>query len=175
MVRERRAPHAPQVDVLMAADATHDKVADSCVNCHVQKAHGGGGHTFRAKGRADEAKVLRAEIEPLLDAARERLSTRVKSLRACGGKNRGAGIAARGQFLIVVSASGHDLGDCDADGKIAGAEKSFVVPDDSLAGDAYDYFLLQRDRSFGYHNPAFARTTLARIAGKSSAEAAGPR
>jgi hypothetical protein len=66
-------------------------------------------------------------------------------------------------MMVVVDDGGHDLGDCNQDGKIADGEKSALIPDDALAGDAYDYFLIERDKSFGFHNPTFTRATLTRL------------
>ncbi|HJZ87876.1 MAG TPA: hypothetical protein VKN99_22030 [Polyangia bacterium] len=153
-VRERRAPHAPQAELVQAR---HEP--DLCVTCHVQKDHGGGGHTFAAGGaQAVKAHEVRARIEPLLAAARDELARRASAIRACG--RRGAGIEVRGEFMVVVDASGHDLGDCNQNGQIDAGETSVRPPDDALAARAYDYFLIERDKSFGYHNPELAEKIL---------------
>jgi hypothetical protein len=148
-IKERRAPHAPQADVLSAEGGVSAK--DLCVSCHVQKDHGGGGHTFEPKHdkRDDEHAAL--------EAARARLAARTQTLSACGRK--GAGVAVRDTMMVVVDASGHDLGDCDGNGKIEGSEKSFLVPE-ALAAAAYDFFTIERDGSLGAHNPSLFKQVI---------------
>jgi hypothetical protein len=123
----------------------------------VQKDHGGGGHTFEPKH--DQRDAERAALE----AVRAQLAERTKSLTACG--RRGAGMAVRDTRMVIVDASGHDLGDCDGSGKIEGAEKSFLVPE-PLAKAAYDFFLIERDGSLGAHNPTLWSRTLKTLGAK---------
>jgi hypothetical protein len=172
-IRERQAPHAPQTDVLYAA-GHRPAEPDLCVTCHVQRQHGGGGHTFEVSSATlKEASALRSAVEQLLAAARERLSERARRFTACADRRHGAAIAARDGKMVVLDDSGHDLGDCDRDGRIAPPERTFLVQDDALAADAWDFLLIERDGSHGAHNPEFARATLARLAGLPRAPARG--
>src|SRR5437667_149407 len=81
------------------------------------------------------------------------LGRRAARVTGCRDARRGAAIDARGEFMVVLDESGHDLGDCDRNGRIEAGETSALVPA-SLAEDAYDLLAVERDKSFGFHNHA---------------------
>jgi hypothetical protein len=161
-IKERRAPHAPQADMLYAEGQNPTKDApDLCVTCHVQKDHGGGGHTFVPGGKNKQIMdEVRDNLHRNLEEARANLAARTRSFTGCG--RHGAGVAVRDTMMVVIDEGGHDLGDCDQNGKIDGNEKSFLVPE-SLAPMAYDFLVLERDGSLGYHNASYAMHLLDRM------------
>jgi predicted CXXCH cytochrome family protein len=146
-----------------ARDGDAENLAACGGHCHP------GRERFDLRAREDfdgdgVVETNRQEIDGLLEALRAALGAELarRGLAACGGA--AAGVGTTQGHLVLVDVKGGDLGDCDRDGKLAGAERPAVLP--AAAADlypvAYNYLLVRRDASHGLHNLPFAVAVLQR-------------
>jgi len=138
-----------------------------CQVCH------DGRESFDPRARHDydgNAKVqsVRQEVDGLMVLLQSRLSAAIVG-RGYAGCDPGAtaGVFVKRGFaqkIVVTDAQGFDLGDCDRNGVVERKEQPFLFPDTDLLlhKAAYNYLLVQSDKSRGLHNLPFVVSLLQR-------------
>lgn len=138
-----------------------------CQSCHA------GRQSFNPRAIADfdgdgQVKGVREEIEGLMNLLKTTLKEAIATTQytGCLGKNRpGAGIAISNTMkIVVVDQWGYDLGDCNRNGLVDRQEQPYVFPNQDLLlhQAAYNYLLIERDKSWGLHNFPYAIKLLQR-------------
>jgi hypothetical protein len=111
---------------------------------------------------------VREEYDGLVALLAVRLAAAIseRGFLSCGASKR-KGVwfkASESRKLVVVDELGFDLGDCDASGAIERKEtpRVFGAGDSLLHKAAYNYLLLEKDKSHGLHNFPYAVKLLQR-------------
>jgi len=138
-----------------------------CRGCHAKIV------TFNTKAKADhdgDGKIegVQDEVDGLMRRLKRRLSAAIvrRNYRGCDAKQSQGFFFRRGyrDKIAVVDRQGIDLGDCDRSGGVERQEHHFTFPDRDLLlhKAAYNYLLVQSDRSRGLHNYAYTVALLQR-------------
>jgi hypothetical protein len=150
--------------------------ARPCQACHGER------QSFDPLAKADydgDAKVetVRAEVDGLMARLKTLLEAALEGRRYRGcDKQKSAGVWFKKGYrnkLVVVDKLDFDLGDCDRNGFVERKETPFLFPDPDLFlyRTAYNYLLVEADKSRGLHNYPYTvkllqRTLVALTEGK---------
>jgi len=186
------APHAPQTEMLLGLGArgargrqhAHAGLPNGCAQCHMARPDEGdprfgrvGGHTYAVRTEAGfneaacatchegevealgardldgdgEAGSLREEMNAALTALRRRLREKLRAL----------GVEACGEVAVDVVEHDARLALAGEDGGALSCDGAEVPR--PLRDAAYDLLLLERDGSFGRHNPEYAAAIVAAL------------
>lgn len=150
---------------MRARRGTPDFNAASCAGCHGDVAPESiGARDWDGDG---ESGPIAEEFDRALALVSARLSERVRAASvedACG--RVAVDVTDFDARLVLVSASGAMLGDCDEDGRFTADETPVTVAalDGTLRDATYDLSLLRHDGSRGVHHPQYTFGMLESVA-----------